>query len=655
MVRSAILVLLLAASSALSQTDALDSALTLIGETRASFRVDPEIMLTRTGGTDKLAIFDQWFADPLRIPFFERHIRNGLLETKGRLHPLFNNCAAVIGMGTRRDLIAPTPLDKFAKQAKEPDALNKAILALDANASIHGPQPMPERIQELAAMLLFAMEDAIEWRNLALKKISPLELPMLFKHLSQPLERSTKDSSKTEDNSPEASASFLNDMELLDKIDLKLMAAGMDDLTAAVDSVCSALKADSSEETFSFYCTTRYGEIILSGGNAAGYNDDHTYLLILDLSGDDIYHAGGGTVDEAHPVSVIIDAGGNDTYEATDHRPAFGAGILGYGITVDLRGNDRYVTNGYFSQGCGVAGAGLLRDDEGDDYYSATGGAQGFGEFGIGILADAAGNDSLLVYCDAQGCGMTEGMGLLLDLAGDDHYLANDSDIQYPSAQSDKHNTSMCQGAGYGMRRDYIDGQSYAGGVGMLLDGAGNDAYSGGVFAQAVGYWYAIGILDDRAGNDTYHDVWYGQSATAHMGVSYLDDGGGNDDYSSEMTMSAGAAHDLSASIFVDEGGNDRYEQSVNCLGRSLNSSVALFVDMAGDDKYQGADGFGTCRSDFASGLRAEVPASAIFLDLEGKDGYPKDTGGNNRTWIQKASTLHGAGMDGERLKLEWK
>ena len=371
MVRRAILVLLLAVSSALSQTDALDSALAMIGETRATFRVNPEIMITRTGGTDKLAIFDQWFADPLKIPFYERNLRDMLLDTKGRLHPLFNNCAAAIGIGTRRDLTGRTPREKFAERAKKPDALQKAILALDANASIHEPQAVPERIQQLAAMLLFAMEDAIEWRNLALRKISPLELPALFTHLSQPLERPVKDTTKTEENSPQASAAFCGDMELLEKVDLRLLAAGMDDLTAAMDSVCSALTADSSEEPFSFICSTRYGEIILSGGNAQGYGDDHTYLLILDLSGDDTYHAGGGTVDEAHPVSVIIDAAGNDTYESTDNKPCFGAGILGYGIVADLQGKDRYVTHGYMSQGCGVGGVGLLRDKDGNDFYSA--------------------------------------------------------------------------------------------------------------------------------------------------------------------------------------------------------------------------------------------------------------------------------------------
>ena len=193
----------------------------------------------------------------------------------------------------------------------------------------------------------------------------------------------------------------------------------------------------------------------------------------------------------------------------------------------------------------------------------------------------------------------------------------------------------------------------------MLLDAAGNDDYSGGVFSQAVGYWYGIGILDDRAGDDSYHDVWYGQSATAHMGISYLDDGGGNDTYISEMTMSAGAAHDFSASVFVDEGGNDLYRQQANCLGRSLNNSVALFVDMGGDDRYQGKDGFGTSFSDFAKGLRAELPTSAVFLDLDGKDVYPADSTGNNRRWIQRTATpvplLRGVGMDGKGMRVGWK
>jgi len=642
-----------------AQTDALDQALGLIGQTREGFRVDPEIMLTRTGSRGKLPIFDQWFSHPLRIPFYEHHIRNTLLDSKGNPHPLFNTCAALIGMGTRRDLIGPTPLEKYAKRAQEPDALKKAILALDNNASCVATEAVPAKIQQLAAMLLFAAKDAIEWRNLALKDIPREKLPWLFKELSEPLERAVKDSAHVEEKFPSDIRDFHEQIDLLDKIDFRLLAAGMDDLSAVVDSVCAALKADSSTAPLSFISATRYGEIILSGGNAVGYNADHTYLLILDRSGNDIYHAGGATVDEAHPVSMVIDAAGDDVYDATGDSPSFGTGVLGYGIVADLAGNDHYTSSGYYSQGCGIAGVGLLRDDGGNDVYSAVGGAQGFGYYGIGILSDKAGDDSLLVYNDSQGCGLPRGMGLLLDLKGNDHYLANDTDIQYPSPQSDKHNSSMVQGAGYGIRRDYVDGESLAGGVGMLLDAEGNDQYSGGVFSQAVGYWYAIGILDDRAGNDTYNDTWYGQSATAHMGISYLNDGGGDDVYTSLMTMSAGAAHDFSVSLFVDEGGDDQYHQQANCLGRSLNNSVALFVDMGGNDHYQATDAFGTSRSDFATGLRAEVPASAIFLDLDGTDSYPAGDAKNDTHWVQTSATpipvLRGVGVDGKGLKLEWK
>lgn len=654
----ALLLTVILTTAALAQSDALDEALGLIGETRQDFRVDPEIMLTRTGSRDKLPIFDQWFQHPLRIPFYERHIRSALLDTKGNLHPLFNNCAAIIGMGTRRDLIPPTPLEKCAKRAQQPDALKKAILALDAKTDLSEMEGVPSDVQQLTAMLLFAIKDAIEWRNMALRDVPKDKLPLLFKHLTEPLERSVKDSSKAPDDSPRANSDFYGDLDLLEKIDFRLLAAGMDDLTAVVDSACTYARNDTLGPPFHFYCNTRYGGIMLSRGDGLLYPDVRTYLLILDLSGNDIYHTGGATVDAAHPVSIIIDAAGNDSYEATNDTPAFGCGVLGYGILADLGGNDRYTVPGYYSQGCGLAGVGLLRDDGGNDVYSATGGAQGFGYFGIGILADKAGDDSFLVYNDAQGCGMTRGMGLLMDLSGEDHYIANDKDIQFPSPQSDKHNSSMCQGAGYGIRRDYIDGQSLAGGVGMLLDAEGNDSYSGGVFSQAVGYWYAIGILDDRAGNDSYHDVWYGQSATAHMGISYLDDGGGDDVYSSAMTMSTGAAHDFSVSLFVDEGGNDVYNQTANCLGRSLNNSVALFVDMNGNDTYQGKDGFGSSLSNFATGLRAEVPSTAIFLDLDGKDAYPADSLKNDNHWLQKTSTpipvLKGVGVDGNELIIKW-
>ena len=218
---------------------------------------------------------------------------------------------------------------------------------------------------------------------------------------------------------------------------------------------------------------------------------------------------------------------------------------------------------------------GILIDRSGRDRYSAQDLAQGAGRYGVGVLADALGDDTYERYARGQGYGGACGAGVLIDHGGDARYVANDTDIRNPSAQDPEHNTSLAQGAACGKRRDYrdflngsgkgldrsradlkeLDCRGMVGGVGILLDRAGDDSYFGGVFAQAVAHLYGVGILDDRAGNDTYRGVWYAQSATAHSGISLLTEGGGNDHYESVRHMRVAAAHDYSISLFLEEGG----------------------------------------------------------------------------------------------------
>lgn len=91
-------------------------------------------------------------------------------------------------------------------------------------------------------------------------------------------------------------------------------------------------------------------------------------------------------------VAVLIDATGNDRYEAPNFSQGYGQ--WGLGLLADLAGNDLFV-GGRYSQGASGrdlnAGVGILADVAGDDQYSAKSG-QGFGLGGI--LLDVAGRDS---------------------------------------------------------------------------------------------------------------------------------------------------------------------------------------------------------------------------------------------------------------------
>ena len=113
----------------------------------------------------------------------------------------------------------------------------------------------------------------------------------------------------------------------------------------------------------------------------------------------------------------------------------------------------------------------------------------------------------------------------------------------------------MSQGFGFGRRGDYLDGHSWAGGVGMLVDGAGDDTYTCGIFGQGGGYWYGVGILADKGGDDSYLGpvVLPGRRRRTSRWASCRT--GGNDTYIGKMNMCGGAGHDFSLGWLEDRGG----------------------------------------------------------------------------------------------------
>ena len=91
-------------------------------------------------------------------------------------------------------------------------------------------------------------------------------------------------------------------------------------------------------------------------------------------------------------VAILVDAAGNDEYDAPSFSQGFGQ--WGVGAIVDLNGNDHYKGDRFVQGSAGRdmnAGVGLLLDVQGDDTYVAqTGQGYGLG----GILVDASGRDA---------------------------------------------------------------------------------------------------------------------------------------------------------------------------------------------------------------------------------------------------------------------
>ncbi|MFZ5476747.1 MAG: HEAT repeat domain-containing protein [Myxococcota bacterium] len=342
-----------------------------------------------------------------------------------------------------------------------------------------------------------------------------------------------------------------------------------------------------------------FGDRVVEIGTTG--RDTFTAAITLDPGGDDLHRDPGGT-------TVHVDLAGDDLWEG-----ALGGTVGGIAVLVDVAGDDTYRAHGDASLGAGVAGVGVLVDHAGDDSYRGVATTQGAGFAGIGLLLDHAGSDTYDAAAYAQGYAGVFGYGALWDGEGDDLYRAGGTFPDMPTRYPD-HTLSLSQGFSIGMRPEA------GGGVGLLVDERGNDAYDADLFAQGCSYWFARGYLVDRAGNDRYHVFQYGQGSGIHLSAGGLFDLAGQDAYSAG-NLAQGSSHDYSVGWLVDRAGDDVYAAMSTAQGGSLTNSATFFVDAAGDDAY-------VARLPYSRGLgrfdrnRGSV---GVFVDVAGDDAYDGD------------------------------
>jgi hypothetical protein len=381
--------------------------------------------------------------------------------------------------------------------------------------------------------------------------------------------------------------------------------------------------------------------VIEIGGTGTDYHkgNDGPHLLILDAGGDDFYF---GTVAASRPgvpISIIIDLNGADSYESTVTEPTQAAGYLGIGMLWDRGdGNDSYIGR-YNSIASACLGIAVLNDGGGDDLYDSIINSQASATAGAAILADAGGDDHYYAFRSSQSYASYRGTALLLDVAGDDLFEAEDDEVIYPAAQNQNYNANMCQAAGQGLRNDAVPiDEMYAGGIAILADLAGDDIYTAGIFAQGVGYWFGAGFLLDLAGNDSYSGVWYNFGAAAHFAGGAHYDGGGNDDYYCFQDQCMGEGRDYSFGFMVNQGGDDAYYAKG---GRNIGSGdlfgSGIFWDDEGTDSYKDdqAGGIGFV---YAEKYVENSFTFGLFLDsgtTEDTYDIPADHPENNKLWTQ--------------------
>jgi hypothetical protein len=661
--------------------DPIDAALAKIGLTRQTARIDRDAMNIYGGDRYRLQLYDLFMDDPFKMPdYVPTFCRSALLNCNS-LGSSVTFAALRVKAGTRRGLIEPVVTEYEAKlDSLHPLAHALSLLydvagAKQPRGGLAGLDLKPDSLNRQLALLVTACTQALKWRNLAFSQFSPAELKALYTSTIGYI------CGLDVDTTNEETARLVENA--IGRVDYDYLNLGAIDIATVLDSVVPRLTRMNLPDSFRFRCPTPLGPIIINGRGNDTYNlmtndefrmtngnrnsslvDRHSAypFIIIDLGGNDVYHNVASNRSPDNPISIVIDLGGNDRYVSTDKKsPSFGGGLLGYSFLIDVQGDDHYESQN-LTQGAGAFGVGVLADESGNDTYDAYTAAQGGGAFGLGVLIDRNGNDKYHAYQQCQGYGYTKGCGVLIDSSGNDRYVADDSNIVFPSAQSKEHNSSLAQGMGFGKRADYVDNHSLAGGVGLLIDGSGDDTYSCGIFGQGCAYWYGVGVLADMSGNDNYSGIWYVQGAGAHFGVSMLYDASGNDSYKATMNMAQGAGHDFSLCWLLDGAGDDVYDAPNLSLGGGNANGFGFFWDQGGSDVFNPASGavltLGRASDDTPRGLglRDYMTTLGVFLHTNAKSStFPKERpfAKHGTIWTQAGpnekeplSTEKGVGLD---------
>lgn len=370
-----------------------------------------------------------------------------------------------------------------------------------------------------------------------------------------------------------------------------------------------------------YYYSDKNGIRIAIGGPGKNiYTGDFDF--IIDLGGDDVYNIENDKNDFGG-FRCMVDMSGNDFY-TTSSDFALASGLFSSSFIFDKEGDDIYESKGAGNLGASIGGLGLLYDEKGNDTYKGISFSIGAGCFGVGLLVDREGNDFYIANSYSQGFGMTQGVGAIVDNKGNDSYLVDARSLDI--GRYNDHYVSMCQGYGLGLR------PFYAGGIGLIIEGGGNDIYNTDIFGQGGAYWYGLGAIVDKSGHDKYNSYQYGQGAGIHLAVGLLKDYDGWDFYQSDG-VSQGCGHDFGFGMLWDVKGNDNYSAYSLSQGAGNADGIGILIDESGTDGYlnkhpQTTRGYGNQRREYGS--------IGVFLDASGEDYYSQP--GLDSTLINSSS-----------------
>ncbi|MGB9688860.1 hypothetical protein, partial [Thermogutta sp.] len=421
-------------------------------------------------GLARLSWFDHLLREPLRVPQeaeeFTRYLHAGALSDRAAgLRFLLRTARA------RMDV--PPSTIEFTDQTGNPVEFLKQTLVQAYNLYAQAVKPLPQaEFSELARRINYVMTTNTYVGHTVNDRGSARRLVQLLEKMDRAAQW----------DMAEVLAGLV-DRSFLESLRQSLSTSVNEGTQAAVPGVSGTILQK---------IETSVGTIVVGGSGVNEYRLEEMkdVVAIVDLGGDDVYWE--GTVSVDRPLLAIIDYSGNDRYQGK--LPGIqGSAILGGSLLIDMAGNDIYWAQDV-AQGSTLGGVGILVDWAGNDQYLGLRRVQGQAIGGVGLLIDREGQDDYHAAMWAQGFGGPLGFGLIDDLTGDDHYYVGGR--WYDSYPETPGYEGWGQGVGSGIRG------AANGGIGVLLEGAGDDTYEFDYFGQGGGYWLAIGFARDFAGND---------------------------------------------------------------------------------------------------------------------------------------------------------
>lgn len=612
---------------------------------------EPDRLAASPTRGQQLPFFREVMAAPLDAPARAASLARSFTNAKSSPLALMRLTGELAGWGAALPTQEPATAAGTA-MARTRDPLAASLAWMDPMAPQGSRWPpalpnmtqLPNPLRQELALVLSAMSRSHRFLQRALARLPATVTPAM-------LRRQALDGEFLDAQEPDY-------REMLELVEREALLAGMLHLIAAVERLEKFVSTAPDLPVLAWTLDTPMGRIVVDTTGRDNHHRIADALLVLDVGGNDRYEFLGNS--DQHRISVLLDRGGNDRYETSVAGADASSATLGYGILWDTEGNDAY-RGTQQAQASALFGAALLVDGGGNNEFIASSHSQAHAVGALALLLSGMDNDRFTAQTHAQASAGPQAVAVLLDPAGNDHYVLNNTPLVRPSPQLPDRNTSMGQGAGRGIRAE-ADGRPVAGGIGILLDLSGNDRYEAQVFAQGAGYFQGLGLLVDGGGTDRFDAAWYAMGAAAHQAAGLLlKRGAGDDSYSASHSISLGAAHDFSVGVFLDEGGNDRYEVGNLSLGAAHDNSTALFVDASGDDVYSVRNvdcrALGTTRISEAGSSREELLNLGLFMDLGGRDSYPAHCAGagNDASWTSRRTrpgthprSEAAAGIDGE-------